>query len=233
MAVPQGRGEAGHRKRSRAQSTPSGLWAGMEAGGVSPSAGAEWLGHHLSTAHMTTYAPTKHRQRPNKTMGYMKEPVKTAKNGKLQKTCVVTFDQTGSKSKHAQSQRIAFHRIAFWDAWVSPNTTKGPTVWLQSVRHGIDCKIGIGMGCIAVANGLCANTVFACNRADAPQKPLELLRLCGRQANILHPPHCLAEAACRRRSKLPCSKSPRLDVEGMSPSKKKLSIHVQNKSKDG
>ena len=33
MAVPQGHGEAGHRKRSHAQSTPSGLWAGMEAGG--------------------------------------------------------------------------------------------------------------------------------------------------------------------------------------------------------
>ena len=42
MAVPQGHGEAGHRKRSRAQSTPSGLWAGMEAGGVSPPAGAGW-----------------------------------------------------------------------------------------------------------------------------------------------------------------------------------------------
>ena len=36
MAVPQGHGEAGHRKRSHAQSTPSGLWAGMEAGGGSP-----------------------------------------------------------------------------------------------------------------------------------------------------------------------------------------------------
>ena len=42
MAVPQGHGEARHRKRSHAQSTPSGLWAGMEAGGGSPPAGAGW-----------------------------------------------------------------------------------------------------------------------------------------------------------------------------------------------
>ena len=42
MAVTQGHGEAGHRKRSRAQSTPSGLWAGMEAGGASPPARAGW-----------------------------------------------------------------------------------------------------------------------------------------------------------------------------------------------
>ena len=36
MAVPPGYGEVGRRKRSQAQSTPSGLWAGMEAGGRFP-----------------------------------------------------------------------------------------------------------------------------------------------------------------------------------------------------
>ena len=41
-AVPPGYCEAGHRKRPQAQSTPTGLWAGMEARGAVPLACAGW-----------------------------------------------------------------------------------------------------------------------------------------------------------------------------------------------